>query len=120
MPGWNLGLRFGLEVVALVALGAAAWTHAPGPWRWPAAAVVPLAAAAAWATFNVIDDPSRSGAAPVEVPGAIRLALELAILGAGAVGLAVAGRSDLAGITAVAIAVHYASSWPRIGWLLAS
>lgn len=81
MAGWNLGLRFGLEVVALVALGAAAWELAPG---------------------------------------VVRLVLELAILGAGVAWLAVAGRSDLAGITAVAIAVQDASSWPRIGWLLAS
>jgi len=120
MAGWNLGLRFGLEIVSLIALGAAAWQLAPGSWRWPAAGAVPLVAAALWATFNVVGDPSRSGEAPVEVAGAIRLSLELTILGAGVIALVVAGRRDLAGIAAVAIGFHYVTSWSRVQWLLES
>ena len=118
MAGWNLALRFGLEVVALVALGAAAWMVAPGLWSWLAVAVVPLVAAAAWGTFNVVGDPSRSGDAPVEVAGAIRLTIELAILLAGVVALVVAGRPELAGVIAFAIGFHYVMSWSRIQWLL--
>ncbi|MFW2333353.1 YrdB family protein [Ilumatobacter sp.] len=120
MAGWNLGLRFGLEVVSLVALGAAAWKLAPGSWRWLAVGAVPLVAAALWTTFNVVGDPSRSGEAPVEVAGTVRLALELTILGVGAIALAVAGRSDLAGVAGVAIGLHYVTSWNRVQWLLGS
>lgn len=118
MAGWNLALRFALELAALAALGAAAWTVAPGFWRWIAVGAVPLLAAAAWGTFNVVDDPSRSGEAPVEVAGAIRLTIELAILAAGVVALVVAGRREPAGLIAVLVVFHYVMSWSRIQWLL--
>ncbi|MEO1059894.1 MAG: DUF2568 domain-containing protein [Actinomycetota bacterium] len=117
MPGWNLGLRFVLEVMALVGLGAAAWSLASDPVRWLAVVLVPAAAAAVWVVFNVLDDPSRSGAAPVEVAGWIRLTLELTILGGGALAVArVAGPP--AGLTVAAlVAFHYAASWDRVVWL---
>lgn len=79
---------------------------------------MPLAAAVAWVVFNVIGDPSRSGAAPIEVPGWTRLAIELAILAAGAVAFAIAGRLVVALVDAALIVFHYALSWPRIRWLL--
>ena len=44
--------------------GFAAWAMSSGAIRWVAVIGVPLAAAVAWGVFNVIDDPSRSGAAP--------------------------------------------------------
>lgn len=43
--------------------------------------VLPLLAAAAWGTFNVKDDTSRSGKAPVPVPGWVRLLLEFTLFG---------------------------------------
>ena len=91
MAGWNLALRFGLELAALLGLGLAAWKFTPGPARWAAVALVPIAAAVIWGVFNVLDDPSRSGAAPVEVTGWVRLAIELAILAAGVAAFAIAG-----------------------------
>jgi hypothetical protein len=120
MAGWNLALRFALEIGALIGLGIAAWQSTSGPARWIAAIAVPLAAAALWGTFNVLDDPSRSGEAPVEVAGWLRLVIELTILGGGAVAIGiVAGR--IAGIGfAVLILVHYAASWSRIQWLMSS
>ena len=120
MAGWNLGLRFVLELAALAGLAAAAWHLAPGAWRWVTVSVVPLAVAAAWATFNVVGDPSRSGAAPVEVPGAVRLALELLVLGGGAMALVVVGRRELATLSALAIVAHYVVAWRRVHWLLES
>jgi hypothetical protein len=51
--------------------------------KYVLAIAVPIAAAALWGTFNVPNDPSRSGAAPLRVSGATRLALELSILGFG-------------------------------------
>jgi hypothetical protein len=120
MAGWNLALRFALEMAALIGFGMAAWQSTSGPARWIAAIAVPLAAAALWGTFNVLDDPSRSGEAPVEVAGWLRLVIELTILGGGAVAIGiVAGR--IAGIGfAVLILVHYAASWSRIQWLMSS
>ncbi len=118
MAGWNLALRFGLEVAALAGLATAAWHFSAGPWRWVAVIAVPLLAAVAWGTFNVPDDPSRSGAAPIEVPGGVRLALELAVLAAGSAGFIVAGPSAVGLILAALIVAHYATSVPRIRWLL--
>ena len=118
IPGWNLALRFGLELTALAGLGLAAWRLTSGNLRWLAVVTVPLVAAMIWGTFNVLDDPSRSGEAPVEVPGAIRLGIELLVLGGGAAALAVAGRSDIAVVFAGLIAAHYLTTTSRIEWLL--
>jgi hypothetical protein len=118
MAGWNLALRFGLEIGALFGLGAAAWKLTPGWFRWVLAIVVPVAAAIVWGVFNVLGDPSRSGGAPVEVHGWIRLALELAILLAGAAGMWIAFRHEIGIAFAILIVVHYAMSWNRIQWLI--
>jgi len=119
MAGWNLTLRFGLELAALFGFGAAAWTQVGGPMRWVAVVVAPLLAATAWGVFNVIDDPSRSGNAPVEVPGWSRLAIEFVILGGGVAAMAIAGRPTIALVLAVLIVVHYAVAWRRVQWLIA-
>jgi hypothetical protein len=118
MAGWNLTLRFGLELTALAGLAAAAWSLTSGPTRGIAVVTVPVAAAVVWGVFNVLDDPSRSGAAPVEVPGWTRLALELLVLGGGTIAIAVAGRPDVALGLAVLIVVHYVASWSRVAWLV--
>jgi hypothetical protein len=118
MASWNLALRFGLELGALAGLGIAAWKLTSNPIRWAVVIALPVAAAIVWGVFNVLDDPSRSGAAPVEVSGWIRLAIELAVLGGGAAALAIAGRRDIGIAFAVLIAVHYAASWTRIEWLV--
>lgn len=118
MPGWNLALRFGLELAALAALGLAAWTLTSGPLRWVAAVALPLVAVAAWGVFNVVGDPSRSGAAPIEVSGWVRLSLELLILGGGAAALIASGQRGLGAALALLIVVQYATSLPRVRWLL--
>ena len=117
MAGWNLALRFALEVAALVGLAVAAWKLTSGPVRWAAVIAVPIATGTIWGVFNVLDDPSRSGAAPVEVAGWTRLAIELTILGGGAAAVAFAGRYDLGIVFSVLILTHYAASWSRIEWL---
>ncbi len=118
MAAWNLALRFGLEVAALAGLGLAGWTLAVGPLRWIAAVLLPVAAAAAWGVFNVLGDPSRSGNAPVEVPGWLRLTLELAVLGGGAVALVAVGHPALGAGMAALVVLQYATSWARVRWLL--
>ena len=42
MAGWNLALRFGLEMAALAGLAFAAWHYTSGALRWGAVIVVPL------------------------------------------------------------------------------
>lgn len=118
MAVWNLALRFGLEVAALVGLGAAAWDQTTGATQRIAAIAVPIGAMAVWGIFNVLNDPSRSGKAPVEVPGWVRLAIEILILGAGAFALGAVWGSGLGIAVAVSIALHYAASWSRVRWLL--
>jgi hypothetical protein len=118
MAGWNLALRFGLELGALAGLGAAAWHLSSGSIRWIAVIIVPVLAAIIWGVFNVLDDPSRSGAAPVEVAGWIRLSIELLILGAGAAGFYIAGQRGIAIAFAILVIFHYATTWSRIQWLL--
>lgn len=118
MAGWNLALRFGLEVSALVGLGAAAWGLSTGAMRWLAVIAVPLLAATLWGIFNVLDDPSRSGKAPVEVAGWIRLAIELLVLGGGAIAMGIATSGTLGVGFALLVAIHYATSWNRVQWLI--
>jgi len=118
MAGWNLALRFGLELGAMAGIAAAAWKLAPGATRWVAVIAAPIAVAAVWGIFNVIDDPSRSGAAPIEVNGWARLAIELLILGTGAAAIAFAARRDLGIAFALLVVFHYAASTSRIEWLI--
>ena len=119
MAGWNLGLRFVLEIAALVGIAAGAWSLGGGALRWFTAPAASLAAATIWGVFNVVGDPSRSGRAPVEVPGGTRLALEFAVLGLGMLGLAVTA-PWLAALGSCGIVVHYGFGWPRIAWLVGS
>jgi len=114
----NLALRFVLEVAALVAAGLYGWKLGEGPLRLLAAAGLPLVLAILWGTFAVPGDPSRSGTAPVPVPGVARLALELAIFGFATWALYSLGLPwwslALGGLTAF----HYALSRKRLSWLL--
>jgi len=75
----NLTVRFLLEITALIAIGYWGWQQSNN--LLPQIGLtcgVPLIAAILWGTFNVANDPSRSGKAPVPVPGWLRLTLELA------------------------------------------
>ena len=118
MAGWNLAQRFGLELGALTGLAVAAWHFSSGAMRWIAVIAVPIVAAVIWGTFNELNDPSRSGVAPVEVSGWVRLGVELLVLGGGALAIALSGRSTVAIGFAVLVAVHYAASTSRIEWLI--
>jgi hypothetical protein len=114
----QLALRFALELGALFGIGRWSALLAEGPWAYATAVAVPLAAAVAWGTFAVRGDPSRSGNAPVPVRGKLRLALELAVFIAGAVGLAVRQNFIACGIYVALLAAHHAATRTRIRWLL--
>lgn len=118
MPGWNLGLRFLLELAALAGFFWLGWQVVDGPLGLVLAIVLPLVAATVWGVFAVPGDPSRSGAAPRPVPGVVRLVLELLVLGGGVVAFAVAGAGLVAVVLAGLIVVHLLFSAGRLRWLV--
>jgi len=114
----NLALRFLLELVALFSMSMWGWRTGEGWMRWVLAASIPIVAALLWGVFAVPDDPSRSGSAPIPVPGLLRLALEAAVFAVGVWALRDTGflRSSL--VFGLIVLIHYALSYDRIGWLL--
>jgi hypothetical protein len=114
----NLALRFLLELAALLALGGWGWQQREGWLRFVLALVIPLIAALLWGIFAVPHDPSRSGKAPIPVPGLIRLVLELAIFAFAVWALYASGAVVLSWILGLAGAIHYVLSYDRIRWLI--
>lgn len=119
MPAWNLALRFLLEMAALAGLATYAWGFASGLLRFVCVIAAVAGAAAIWTVFAVPGDPSRSGHAPVPVPGIVRLGLELVVLLGGALAFRAAGLSWIGMALALLVAIHYALSTDRLVWLLA-
>ena len=113
----NLAVRFILELAALAAIGIWGWNQGEAVWRYPLAVSIPALCAILWGTFAVPDDPSRSGKAPVAVPGYLRLILELAILGFGTCTLYDLGYTRVSWIMGILVGVHYLVSYDRIIWL---
>ncbi|MGW6332064.1 YrdB family protein [Nocardia rhamnosiphila] len=113
-----LGVRFLLELTALVSAGVLGWRLTDGPGRWLLVVLLPVIAATAWGVFAVPDDPSRSGAAPVAVPGAIRLLVEFAVLFGGAAALWFAGLPRLALVSAAIVLAYHLLAYDRVRWLL--
>lgn len=114
MPGWNLALRFVLEL--------AAWTgFAWGGWQlgsWPLGLGLLVLSIAAWGTFAVPGDPSRGGNAPVPVSGPARFAIEVVVLGGGCVMFWLGGAQLIAIVLVVLNAIHLVFATDRIRWLL--
>ena len=77
-------------------------------------------AAVVWGTFAVPEDPSRSGKAPIPVPGAVRLVIELALFAAGTWAFFAADRPLWGLALGILTVIHYALSYDRIVWLLKS
>ena len=114
----NLALRFLLEVSALFSLGLWGWRSSNGWLRFALASLVPIIAAVLWGTFAVPGDPSRSGTAPVAVPGVLRLVLELGIFACAAWALHHAGFTRASWMLGIIVALHYLVSYDRILWLV--
>ena len=114
----NLTLRFLLELAALGGFATLAWELTSGLWRFVAAVTIVIVVGAIWTTFAVPDDPSRSGSAPLPVPGAVRLMLELAILFGGALAFYAAGHPWAGLVIAALTLTHYLLWVERNVWLL--
>lgn len=114
----NLVFRFFLELVTLFSMGLWAWRQGDGWLRFILAVGVPLLFAVLWGVFAVPDDPSRSGAAPIPVPGLLRLFLELIFFTVGVWMLRQSGYQSTSIVLGLAIIIHYILSYDRIMWLL--
>lgn len=114
----NLALRFVLELAAWFAMGYWGWTQHEGFSRFLWVIGLPLMTAILWGTFAVPDDPSRSGKAPIPVPGFIRLLLEFAFFTLGVLCCFGAGQPIWGWILGITVLLHYAISYDRIIWLL--
>ena len=116
----NLAIRFLLEVSALFSFGYWGWRSVDG---WPGfalASALPVLAAVLWGVFAVPGDPSRSGSAPVAVPGILRLALELGIFALSTWALQDCGFTRASWALGIIVALHYVASYDRIVWLVNS
>ena len=94
------------------------WSLTDAGWRWVTAGAFVLAAAFIWGTFAVAGDPSRGGQGIVQVPGVVRLGIELLVFAAGAYALRAVGRPGLAIAFGALVLGHYAWSYERLAWLL--
>ena len=108
----NASLRFLYELVALYGIGAGLWNETRSI---VVVLVVGVATAAVWGVFRVPDDP---GPPPVAVTGALRLTIEAAVFGGGAVGLGAAHGPPPAIAFGVVVAVHYATTSDRLRHVL--
>ncbi len=114
----NLAVRFLLELIALVIMGIWGWRQGEEWMSFVLAIGIPLFAAVVWGVFAVSNDPSRSGSAPVETPGVIRLAIEIAIFSFATWALFDLDLNNFGWIFGIIVTLHYIISYDRILWLL--
>lgn len=114
----NLAIRFLLEMIVLIIAGMWAWKQGDDFLRFVYAAGLPIVLAGLWGTFNVLNDPSRSGKAPIQVYGWIRLLLELAFFTFACWAFFDLGYHTLYWIFGAIVLIHYILSYDRIIWLL--
>jgi hypothetical protein len=115
---FNLAIRFILEIAALICIGIWGWNQSDGWIRYVLAPGLPLLVGAIWGIFAVPGDPSRSGKAPVPVPGFIRLILELSIFVISTWAMHNMNYDWMAWIFGILVSIHYLVSYDRIFWLL--
>ncbi len=118
MNALNLLLRFLLEILALTAVGIWGWEQGTQWTQWLFAIILPIVFAMIWGLFNVPDDPSRSGKAPIQISGLLRLILELALFSFAIMALFHLEYQALSLGYAAIISFHYVASYKRIKWLL--
>lgn len=114
----NLAVRLVLEIAALFSMALWGWSQADGWVRFVLAAVIPMGAAILWGTFAVPDDPSRSGKAPIAVPGIARLAIEAVVFLGGVLAVLDLGYATAGWALGIVAVIHYAISYDRIAWLI--
>ena len=111
----NLTLRFLLELSALFSMGVWGWLQGEGLFRYVIAIGIPLIAAVIWGTFRIPNDP---GAAPVAIPGILRLTYEVVFFGFATWALFDANFIKLGWGLAILLIIHYIISYDRILWMI--
>jgi hypothetical protein len=114
----NLVVRFLLELSALLSMGYWGWHRRDDGFQILLALAIPLVAAILWGTFAVPNDPTRSGSAPVPIPGMLRLALDVGFFAFAAWALYDLRSARLTVIFGTAVVLHYLLSYDRISWLV--
>jgi len=114
----NLAIRFLLEITGLIVLALLGWSLSEGLLRVVFAVGIPIVAATAWGFFAVPNDPSRSGNAPIPIPGLIRLLIEFCFFASVVWSLFVLNQSIGAWLFGLIVCVHYVVSHKRLFWLL--
>lgn len=114
----NLAVRFILEIVALVAIGIWGWNQGDGWMSFVLGLGMPILVGAIWGIFAVPNDSSRSGLAPIAVPGIVRLLIELAIFTFASWALYDSGFVGLGIVFGILVTIHYIISFDRIIWLM--
>jgi hypothetical protein len=110
----NLAVRFFLEIAMLIVLGYWGW-HLTASWpRYIYATGLPVIAAVLWGLFRIQNDPKP---APVEVPGMVRLLLELGLFGFASWALYDLGDVPLSLAMIIIVKVHYVVSYDRT-WVM--
>ncbi len=110
----NLALRFLLEIFSLAVTGIWGWKQSDSWGRLVLAIGLPVIVAAIWGTFAVANDPSRSGKAPVPVPGIVRLGIEFLVFGFATWALYSIGSNQLSLMLGALVLLHYIISYDRI------
>lgn len=113
----NLIFRFLLELAVLALAGFWAYQLFSGLWGVVFAVCLLLVLALIWGVFNVPNDPSRSGKAPVVVSGKLRLFIELVFFAIGVCILFQLQQAKLALLFAALVLLHYGLSYDRLQWL---
>lgn len=114
----NLVIRFLLEIAVLISTGMWGWNQDDRWFRLVFAIGIPLILATIWGTFAVPGDPSRSGSAPVPIPGIIRLILELGFFTFAVWSLHQIGYIRPGFVFGIIVVLHYVVSYDRIIWLV--
>jgi len=95
-------------------MGVWGWSQSDNWLRFVLMLAIPLLAAAIWGIFAVPGDPSRSGNAPVPVPGIVRLILEFAFFAFATRALFQMGYSTVSWTFGIIVILHYVISYDRI------
>lgn len=114
----HLMLRFLLELCVLAVAGYWGWTVSDGLTRVLLLFGMPILLAIVWGAFAVPNDPSRSGRAPIPVPGVLRLLLELANFAFGVWAFYAVQLPALGLILGALVVLHYILSYRRVTWLV--
>lgn len=115
----NLMIRFLLELLALASVGLWGWKSYEGTLQYLLGLGLPILMTIVWGTFAVIDDPSRSGKAPIPVSGQVRLVIEFIFFALAVWALYDLKYPRLSYALGGIVIIHYIVSYDRLKWLLA-